>query len=490
MKWMLIHIAVLILTLAAPSAYAQDVSVLSVDDNAYPEILVRARVFVSEDDSIKVSEKGIDVPCRVEESGTVTGGYEGRMHVLLVENSYYLYNNGIFPQIKRALQRIGDYLHPDDNVNILYFGPQGRPVRLLSAEQTSDFALLSQMLDYHLMPLQDTSATGNALVAALDETVDYCKKHRRSHETIILTLIARGLDTGAARHFADDMVQRTQDSNIYLNILMYDSESQNIRRELQELATTTEGSFGLFDAGNIEPVLAQSIEKMGKAKSKDCSKELVITFNAMQSAVVNSFEIKYGNTSVLCEYSNPVKRGFIGKYPQAISLLIGLAIAVAATVIFFRYRTRIIRRIDSHTQMHVDEIKRQNRMLKQEIEKYRRHPLSMAHKFDNIYVEETLIGAGKIVPKLVAIDGDRQKVFNITKLTMTIGRNDTSDIILDNRTVSGFHATLTNEGGFFYIVDNDSTNGIFVNDLRITTKSKITTGDRIRIGSVMAKIIY
>ncbi|MBR2199783.1 MAG: FHA domain-containing protein, partial [Bacteroidales bacterium] len=118
------------------------------------------------------------------------------------------------------------------------------------------------------------------------------------------------------------------------------------------------------------------------------------------------------------------------------------------------------------------------------------HPLSMAHKFDNIYVEETLIGAGKIVPKLVAMDGDRQQVFNITKLTMTIGRNEANDIVLDNRTVSGNHATLTNEGGLFYIADNDSTNGIFVNDIRITTKSKITTDDRIRIGAVMAKIIY
>jgi hypothetical protein len=172
------------------------------------------------------------------------------------------------------------------------------------------------------------------------------------------------------------------------------------------------------------------------------------------------------------------------------SLLIVLALAIAVTIIFLRYRMRIIRRIDSSTQSHVDEIKRQNRILKQEIEKYKRHPLSMAHKFDNIYVEETLIGAGKIVPKLVAMDGDRQQVFNITKLTMTIGRNEANDIVLDNRTVSGNHATLTNEGGFFYITDNASTNGIFVNDIRITSKNKVSTGDQIRIGSVLAKIVY
>ena len=472
------------------AACAQDLEVLSVDDNAYPEILVRARVFASSDDSIRVSEKGVDVPCHVEESGAKSARREGRMHVFLVEDSYYLHHHGVFPQIKKALQRIGDYLPPDDNANILYFGAQGRGLRYISAEQTADFALLGAIAGYHLTPETDTAAIGNDLAAALDDAVNYCQKHRRNHETVILSLIARGLNIGAARHFASNLVQRMQDNGIYLNILMYDSESQNVKRELQELATATEGSFGLFDSGNVEPVLAQSLEKMGKAKYKEFFKELVITFDATQSGVINSFAISYGNTSVLSEYANPVKSSFIGKYPLTIALLIGLAIAVAATVIFFRYRTRIIRKIDSRMQTHVDDIKRQNRMLKQEIEKYKRHPLSMAHRFDNIYVEETLIGAGKIVPKLVAIDGDRQQVFNITKLTMTIGRDEASDIVLDNRTVSSTHATLTNEGGYFYITDNNSTNGIFVNDIRITTKSKITTDDRIRIGAVIAKIIY
>lgn len=479
----------LLCIMTATASHSQDLSVLSVDDNAYPEILVRVRALASVDDSIRISEKGATVPCRIEESGARSVDREGRMHVFLVEDSYYLHHNGIFAQVKKALLHIGDFINANDNANILYFGPQGHSVRYISAEQTSDFALLSQITEYHLLSRLDSSASGNDLATAIDEAINYCQKHRHNHETIILTLISRGLNTGPARHFASDLAQRTQDNGIYLNILMYDSESRNVKRELQELAAATEGCFGTFADGNIEPALAQSLEKMGKAKYKEYFKEFVITFNATQSGISNSFTINYGNTSALCEYTNPVKSGFIGKYPQAISLLIGLALAVAATIIFFRYRTRIIRKIDSHTQMHVDEIKRQNRMLKQEIEKYKRHPLSMAHKFDNIYVEETLIGAGKIVPKLVAIDGDKQQVFNITKLTMTIGRNEACDIVLDNRTVSGTHATLTNEGGIFYIADNDSTNGIFVNDIRIT-KSKIITDDRIRIGSVMAKLIY
>lgn len=480
---------VAVLLAAAMPAYTQDLSVLSVDDHAYPKITVRARVLASVEDSMQILENGALVPCHVEESTSKSSDRDGKMHVFLVEDSYYLHHNSVFPQIKKALLRITDYLQPSDNANILYFGPQGRKVRFVSAEQTSDIALLSDIAAYHLQPECDSAASGNELASALDEAVEYCTKHRTNHETIILTLISRGLNIGSSRHFAEDLVQRTQNNGIYLNILMYDSESQNVRHELQELATATEGCFSMFDAQNIEPALAQSLEKMGKAKYKEYFKEFIISFGARQSSAINSFTINYGNTSVLCEYSNPVKNSFIDKYPQFIPLLTLLLLVAIVTVLYYRYRARIIRRIDSRTQTHVDEIKRQNRMLKQEIEKYKLHPLSMAHQFDNIYVEETLIGAGKIVPKLVAIDGDRQQVFKITKLTMTIGRNEASDIVLDNRTVSGTHATLTNEGGLFFIADNGSTNGIFVNDIRIT-KSKITADDRIRIGSVMAKIIY
>lgn len=482
--------AATILCMIAATAYSQDLSVMSIDDNAHPEIVVRARVLASVEDSMQILEKGVVVPCHVEDIGAISGDREGKMHVFLVEDSYYLHHNSVFPQVKKALQRICDYLQPVDNANILYFGPLGRKVRYVSAAQTSDVALLSEIVGYHLLPECDSAASGNDLASALDVAVDYCQKHRINHETIILTLISRGLNTGPSRRFAEDLARRAQDNGIYFNILMYDSESQNVKRELQELATATEGSFCLFSADNVEPVLAQSLEKMGKAKFKEYFKELVISFNATQSGLSNSFTINYGNTSVLCEYGNPGKSGFIGKYPYIMSLLIVLVLVIAVAIIFLRYRMKIIRKIDSHTQTHVDEIKRQNRILKQEIEKYKRHPLSMAHKFDNIYVEETLIGAGKIVPKLVAMDGDRQQVFNITKLTMTIGRNDANDIVLDNRTVSGTHATLTNEGGLFYITDNDSTNGIFVNDIRITSKNKVSTGDQIRIGSVLAKIIY
>ena len=99
------------------------------------------------------------------------------------------------------------------------------------------------------------------------------------------------------------------------------------------------------------------------------------------------------------------------------------------------------------------------------------------------------MASGQQTPKLIADNDGERITFDLNKLVMSLGRADDNDIVIPNRTVSSHHATLSFEGGVFYISDNDSTNGIFVNDIKIT-KSKVHNNDIIRIGSVFAKLNY
>lgn len=57
-----------------------------------------------------------------------------------------------------------------------------------------------------------------------------------------------------------------------------------------------------------------------------------------------------------------------------------------------------------------------------------------------------------------------------------------ADMVIDNPTVSGVHAEIRQEGGVTVIEDLDSSNGTFVNGVRIR-KSRINPGDEIRLGN-------
>lgn len=53
--------------------------------------------------------------------------------------------------------------------------------------------------------------------------------------------------------------------------------------------------------------------------------------------------------------------------------------------------------------------------------------------------------------------------------TLTIGRNESNDIIIDSLTVSGVHARIDSVSATFILTDLESTNGTFVNDKLISS---------------------
>ena len=65
-----------------------------------------------------------------------------------------------------------------------------------------------------------------------------------------------------------------------------------------------------------------------------------------------------------------------------------------------------------------------------------------------------------------------------------IGRSSENSIILDDITVSRKHALLLISKENIKIVDNNSTNGIYVNN-EITSDSILKSGDKIQIGKYL-----
>ncbi|MGH9363884.1 MAG: adenylate/guanylate cyclase domain-containing protein [Thermoanaerobaculia bacterium] len=80
----------------------------------------------------------------------------------------------------------------------------------------------------------------------------------------------------------------------------------------------------------------------------------------------------------------------------------------------------------------------------------------------------------------------RPQVFNLTKNEATVGRANDNDIVLNDFSVSRRHAYLRKENGSWVIYDNQSTNGVRVND-QLVPRSAIGDGDQALIGAFLLR---
>jgi diguanylate cyclase (GGDEF)-like protein len=90
-------------------------------------------------------------------------------------------------------------------------------------------------------------------------------------------------------------------------------------------------------------------------------------------------------------------------------------------------------------------------------------------------------------PCLVIISGDdmgRRYELGVTEVS--IGRADNCTICVNTDQVSRKHCTVQGILGKYYIVDNRSTNGTFVNEQKVE-RAKLVDGDQIRIGKTVLK---
>ncbi len=72
---------------------------------------------------------------------------------------------------------------------------------------------------------------------------------------------------------------------------------------------------------------------------------------------------------------------------------------------------------------------------------------------------------------------------------LSIGKLPNNDLVIDDPAVSRHHAEIEAEGGLFYITDQQSRNGTFINDEFIISRV-LTQGDIITVGEHVLEFSY
>ncbi len=75
-----------------------------------------------------------------------------------------------------------------------------------------------------------------------------------------------------------------------------------------------------------------------------------------------------------------------------------------------------------------------------------------------------------------------------TRPELLIGRDPSSDVLVEDDTVSNRHARLIYKNKHWWVEDLLSTNGTFLNDERVETPTILISGDELKVGRVLLGI--
>src|SRR5258708_16370818 len=87
------------------------------------------------------------------------------------------------------------------------------------------------------------------------------------------------------------------------------------------------------------------------------------------------------------------------------------------------------------------------------------------------------------MPRLIISSPDGKKgILELNKLITTIGRGNANDLVLNDSSVSRFHAVVKIQDKGVIIADRGSTNGVVINGQKIHRETELKSGDSAGIG--------
>lgn len=87
-----------------------------------------------------------------------------------------------------------------------------------------------------------------------------------------------------------------------------------------------------------------------------------------------------------------------------------------------------------------------------------------------------------VFPKLILVQGNEQKDIVLNRTPFSVGRKVDKDLVIADPRVSRDHAQIVQEESVFYLVDQGSKHGTFVNGERIQ-RQKLEPNDRLEFGA-------
>jgi len=245
--------------------------------------------------------------------------------------------------------------------------------------------------------------------------------------------------------------------------------------QFQWFSFTTKTEFYSTYNSNIQDIISDHIDSLNSGKNvlTGINKSYILNFYTKQKDKLNQFEIDYKGIKIRSTFE---RSSYISFFKDNSIILIILAVFVLL-ILFFIANLLYTRR---QMALSLKELRESKQYTSKIID------TAIIENFDS---SKTQYGSSIVVPYLTIEIGGITFNYELKKLLTKIGRQKENDLVIEDFTISSHHATITKEGGNFYLQDNESTNGTFVNEIRIN-KSVIKNGDSVRMGKALLSITY
>jgi len=475
--------------------YGSHAQNIEVDNQSFPSIKIKIRSEKSlTEKDIKITQDSKNIAFSlIENSDSTAAKGNGKAVYFLVETSGFTntqvvnnFKSGINGYIKSApegtLFNAASFWKADSESKIL---------NNLNADFTNSKDALMGEINQKIKAVRDTIQQAD-IHKAIYDALDYVSKTSNNSEKVIVVLTA-GVNKSYSNFKIEDCIDKANSHKIKVYSLVYKTGFPYALDNLKKLADKTNAQSELVSSSSeITDKISSFVASEPKKPATD-TYELSFTLPSPENT--ENIQISIDGKAQALTITKPegTKSGSTN-----LPLYIGIGFVLMAGMVYLfiqrsqkqkKKREEEQNALKNQMEQQKQQFLQEQQSLQQQLQnqQFIQQPTVVKEEPQKFDPKKTFIGVGGGTPTISVVGQGINKTFELHKPTMTVGRKEDNDIVIPVQTVSGNHATFSNEGGNWYVTDNGSTNGVIVNGNKID-KHILKQGDKVQLGGALITI--
>lgn len=395
-------------------------------------------------------------------------------------------------------------LDSDDKVNVSVYGRRDVQAQSYINDLTGGFVsdeyqVLSAIQSYQRTTQRINDYPNRAdIFPAVSEALQILHEQGEGAKAVVVLTAGYPLDNSSA---SSDMNARllAEKYNIPVHFIQY-GRDHGYSAKLSSFAPLTYGTFNCFadldQEVNIEDAAEVLASIYGSLPERSYGNDYKVTYVSQSErgddAVMVEFKV---NGFVYKEQMMPPSRSlkaFVKENPVLAGACLVVILGLLALAIVFHVRRR---RHDKKQFSTLRQESMQNREAamnaisdtRESLDK-RIEQVNVERRNDQLIDLQEKLNRRSVYPRLIyQVDGTAAS-YVVCAVQVTIGRDASNDVVLNDSRVSRRHAKIQFNGAGFEIVDEGSMNGVVLNGERISGTAPINDGDKLDLGGVVITV--